>query len=279
MTNLASGQPERRLGEAYCGTGSQAAPRHLANRSADQHAAFLFPHLRPGMELLDCGCGPGSITVGLARVVAPGRVVGIDKDASQVEAANVRLADQQVLHLRFETADIYALPFPDASFDAIYSNAVLVYLNDPLAALHELYRVLKPGGVIGIRNPAAEGRLFTADDPLLHHFWQIFRELNRDKGGIPGLGKQQRALLRQAGFVNPQASATYDCYGTAETTRYWGGFMAEFLREDDVIQQFVTQGLAERPELERMSQAWRVWGEQPDVMFMDAFCEAVGWKA
>lgn len=278
MTNLASEQANRPARESYCAARSRAAPRHLANRTAEQHAAFLFPHLRPGMDLLDCGCGPGSITLGLARRVAPGRVVGIDKDAIQIEMANARLADEQVPNLRFETADIYELPFPDASFDAVYSNAVLVYLHDPLAALRELHRVLKPGGVIGIRNPAADGRLFTSDDPLLHHFWQIFRELNKDKGGIPGLGKQQRALLRQAGFVNPQATATYDCYGTVEATRYWGGFFAEFLREEAVIQQFVDQGLAERPELERMSQAWLAWGEQLDVIFMEAFCEAVGWK-
>ncbi len=47
-------------------------------RTAERFAAQLLPHLRPGMRLLDCGCGPGSITVGLASVVAPGEVVGVD---------------------------------------------------------------------------------------------------------------------------------------------------------------------------------------------------------
>jgi ubiquinone/menaquinone biosynthesis C-methylase UbiE len=279
MPNLASEQADSPSREVYSGADSGAVLRLVASRTADKQAAFLLPHLRPGMELLDCGCGLGSITVGLARVVAPGQVVGIDKDASQIERTQKYAFDQNIPNLRFETANLYALPFPEGSFDVVFSHAVLTHLGDPLTALREIYRVLKPGGVVGIRNADFDGHLLTPADPLLLHFWQILGMQFERNGGSPYLGKQQRALLRQAGFRNVQASASYDCYGTAEATRHWAGVMAGYLREDKSVKQFVEYGLAERPELERMSQAWLAWGEHPEALFADAYGEAVGWKA
>lgn len=277
--NLASEQPDRPAGKSYCGTGSRVVPRYIATRTAEKQAAFLLPHLRPGMDLLDCGCGPGSITVGLARVVAPGRVVGIDKDASQIEAANAHLADQQVPNLRFETADIYELPFPDASFDAVFTTSVLMYLPDPLAALRQFHRVLKPGGVVGIRDPDHEAQLCAPPDPMLMRCWQLLDALIQRKGGNPYIGKHQRGLLRQAGFVNVQAAASCEYWSTAEATRQWGNVLAGIMGEDTYVQQFVDYGLAERQELERIRQAWQAWGEHPDAFFADVYCEAVGWKA
>jgi ubiquinone/menaquinone biosynthesis C-methylase UbiE len=50
----------------------------MVRRTVETNASFVPPHLRPGLSVLDCGCGPGSITVGLAGRVAPGQVVGID---------------------------------------------------------------------------------------------------------------------------------------------------------------------------------------------------------
>src|SRR5215467_7322601 len=80
------------------GTGATAI---MASRTAEHVAGFLLPHLGAGIRLLDCGCGPGSISVGLARVVAPGEVVGIDIEATQVEAAQKRAHELGVSNARF----------------------------------------------------------------------------------------------------------------------------------------------------------------------------------
>jgi SAM-dependent methyltransferase len=279
MTNLANEQSNRRPGAAYCGTGSRVVPRYIATRTAGKQAAFFLPYLRPDMALLDCGCGPGSITVGLARHVAPGRVVGIDINPSQVELAQTSADDQNVPNLRFETADIYRLPFPEGAFDAVFNTSVLMYLSDPVAALREIHRVLKPGGVVGIRDPDHEAQLCAPPAPLLKRFWQLFDALVQRQGGNPYIGKHQRGLLHQAGFVNVQAAASCECFSTAEATRQWGNVLADMMGEDTYIQQFVGYGLAERAELVQISQAWQEWGEQPDAFFADVFCEALGWKA
>jgi ubiquinone/menaquinone biosynthesis C-methylase UbiE len=279
MTNPASEPLHRQAQEAYPCAGSRAVPRYIATRTAEKQAAFLLPHLRPGMELLDCGCGPGSITVGLARYVAPGRVVGIDINPSQIELAQTSAADQSVSNLRFETADIYRLPFPDGAFDAVFSTSVLMYLSDPVAALREIQRVLKPGGVVGIRDPDHEAQLCAPPDPLLKRFWQLLDALIQRKGGNPNIGKHQRALLRQAGFTNILANASCECWSTTEATRQWADVLASMFREDTYIQQFVELDLAEPAELAEISQAWREWSEHPDAFFVDVFCETLGWKA
>ena len=59
----------------------------VGGRTACVHGAFFLPYLHPGMTVLDCGCGPGTITIGLAEAVAPGEAVGVDLEASQVDRA------------------------------------------------------------------------------------------------------------------------------------------------------------------------------------------------
>jgi ubiquinone/menaquinone biosynthesis C-methylase UbiE len=125
----------------------------MARRTAAQEAAFFLPHLRPGMRVLDVGCGPGSITVGLAEVVAPGEVVGIDVQQSQVERARDLAVERGVANVRFEVGDVYRLPFLDHSFDAVFAHTVLMHLQEPVRALAEARRVLRPGGITGVRDP------------------------------------------------------------------------------------------------------------------------------
>lgn len=115
----------------------------MAQRTADTHATFFLPHLKPGWRLLDAGCGPGTITLGLARKVAPGHVIGIDVEDSQF-AASREEAQRQDLNVEFRKAIVYELPFEDQSFDAVFSHALLEHLSDPAVAIAEFCRVLKP---------------------------------------------------------------------------------------------------------------------------------------
>src|SRR5262249_44921155 len=153
-----AGEPERDVAGARSAAYAPVfgVPRfigYFGERVAAREAAFFLPHLRPGMALLDCGCGPGSITVGLAEAVAPGRVVGVDREPKALAVARAQAAGRGVTNVRFEEGDVHALPFADATFDAAFAHALLEHVRDPAAALAELYRVVKPGGVVGVRSP------------------------------------------------------------------------------------------------------------------------------
>ncbi len=133
--------------------------RRMVRRSAEKQAAFLLPYLQPGMSLLDCGCGPGSITLGLAQRIAPGTVVGVDFDPGEVERAQKLAAEQGVTNVQFKTGNVYELPFADGTFDACFSNALLDHLSDPIAALREMRRILKADGILGARTADRDGYL------------------------------------------------------------------------------------------------------------------------
>lgn len=93
--------------------GYVTASQTMAVRTADNFASFFTSYLTPGMSLLDVGCGPGTITVGLAAKVAPGQVVGIDVGASEVAKAAEHANSLGLKNTRFEVGDATALKFKD----------------------------------------------------------------------------------------------------------------------------------------------------------------------
>ena len=110
-------------------------------RGADVYAGFLIPHLRPGATVLDCGCGAGTITLGLAEAVPDGHVIGVDLDLSGLTGAQgdaVSLGQQNVSWIG---ADGRSLPFHGAVFDAVLCHSMLETLGDPAPVIAELRRV------------------------------------------------------------------------------------------------------------------------------------------
>ena len=142
--------------------------RDYETRTANRQAAFVLPYLRPGMSLLDVGCGPGTITLGLAQAVAPGLVTGIDHDRAHIEAAQERAAAQGVTNVTFQIGDALSLPFEDGTLDAAFENNMFTHLAQNAArAAGELYRVLKPRGFLAARDVDAEAVVWgNLTDPI-----------------------------------------------------------------------------------------------------------------
>jgi len=121
-------------------------------RTAENSAGYLLPALAPGQRLLDVGCGPGTITIDLAARVAPGEVIGLDRSEGVIEQAREAARASEATNVSFRTGDIYALDYEDASFDVVHAHQVLQHLTDPVAALRELRRVARPGGLVAVRD-------------------------------------------------------------------------------------------------------------------------------
>lgn len=259
--------------ETYTVGYSDVAVRYMRRRHAGRDAAFLLPHLKPGMSLLDCGCGPGTITVGFAEVVAPGRVIGIDVDAGQVEAARKEARDRGVQNLRFEAASVYQLPFPDHSFDAVFSHALFEHLSEPLAGLQEIRRVLRPGGVAALSSPDWSGNLMAPRDAEAERAIEVYKAIQQRNGGNPYVGRELGCHLKEAGFSRITLAAMYDCYKDVP-------LVAELLAqriEEGVGRQIVTGPGLGRADVAGLCGALRQWAIRPGVLFAQAFVEAVGY--
>ena len=92
------------------------------------------------MNLLDCGCGPGGISISLAEILNKGNVIGIDIEQSQIEIAEKIALEKNVKNIQFKLADIFHLPFADNSFDVVFTHATLYHLNYPVKALKEMLK-------------------------------------------------------------------------------------------------------------------------------------------
>ena len=188
---------------------SEPMVNFMAQRAAETHAAFFLPELQPGWRLLDAGCGPGSITLGLAPKVAPGPVTAVDIEESQFEGAREQ-AQREGLNLEFRKASVYELPFQNESFDAVFSHALLEHLSDPGAAIAELRRVLKPGGLIGLRAGDLGGLLIdAASDGPVQAFAAYMANQKKDSKDS-NVGRKLGRLLRSGGFRVLKRSASYE---------------------------------------------------------------------
>lgn len=197
--------------EVYSHGYNSSTIQRQETRTVEQDAAFLLPYLRSGMSLLDCGCGSGSITVGLASIVTPGQVIGIDIDIEEsvIEQATSRAIEDGISNVTFKVASVYELPFPDQSFEGVFAHTLLEHLREPMRALAEMKRVLKLGGIVGLRDMDARGILYAPEDSPMTKVNSLVEQQMKYNGGNPHLGSRLGSVLRKAGFVGNEISATF----------------------------------------------------------------------
>ncbi len=256
---------------------SEHVHQWMSQRRAATHAPFFLPHLRPGMSLLDCGCGPGSITVDFAEIVAPGEVVGIDIEPLQIERAQAVARAHGVTNARFVVADVYALPFADATFDAVFAHAMLYHLRDPLRVLREFRRVLKPEGLVGIRDTDYSMWCMEPDTPALDEARRLSLLVAEHDGASPTHARHQRHLLLKAGFAYAEATASCVSKGTLEQTRGSARAMLSRLRSPSFQQTVLQQAWATSEQLDSLCVEVQAWGERPDAFECLVWRAAIGW--
>ncbi len=242
-------------------------------RTAENSAGYLLGHLAPGLDLLDVGCGPGTITLDLAELVSPGTVIGLDRDAGVLERAEQSRAERleagaSVGKVSFRTGDVYGLEFADASFDVVHAHQVLQHLTDPVAALREMRRVLRPGGLLAVRDSDYGAKFWAPADPMLDRWMALYHEVTRANGAEADAGRYLPGWVRAAGFTGIEVSSSTWTFADPGTTRWWGELWADRSEKSAFAEQALSYDLSDPAELASIAAAWRNWSTSPGAFIV-----------
>jgi len=259
--------------ETYTHGHHQSVIRSHAVRTARDSAAYLLPHLRPGMSVLDVGCGPGTITLDLARAVAPGRVVGLENVPEPLVTARANATDREDSTTRFVLGDIYQLPCATRSFDVVHAHQVLQHLGDPVAALREMARVCRPAGLVAVRDADYGAMAWYPPSDGLTMWRDVYRRLARANGAEPDAGRRLRSWARAAGLHDVAVSTSTWVYANPAATSWWGQTWSARARESSFAAQACERGLLDEAGIAAIAAAWESWGADPDAWFVSVHTE------
>ena len=250
----------------------------LRRFTAETHAGHLLPHLRPGLRVLDFGCGPGNISVGLAKAVHPGESHGVDMEESQInlarEVARVQRQDNAIFHV----GDVTALEFEDGFFDVAHCHNLLMHVPDTHAVLTEVKRVLKPGGLIACREMICESSFTYPDFGVIRKSWDMFQDLLQADDGHPQMGRELKGHVLAAGFENVRTANSFDIYSAPADVTFIHGFAKQWFLSPEITEAAIKYGAA-TPELcAQMGTAYDRWKDHPGAMCALAFGEAIANK-
>lgn len=242
-------------------------------RSAARHGSYLLPYLQPVDCLLDVGCGPGAITKGFAEYLREGTVTGVDRNPEQITTAKSGTLPG---NLTFSVADVYDLPFEDGTFDAVHAHALFQHLGEPDAACKELYRVLRPGGVIGLGDWDKQAVLMhPANETLLASLSWLQTFHNQANAYA---GRELAELMQTAGFHRSAMSVIAEGMSEENFNTWLAENQAKAFEDEETITGIAHLGLATSQTLEALPDLWRSWGREPGAIFVTHWFHSVAFR-
>lgn len=249
----------------------------MESRTAEVHGAFLLPYLKPGMRLLDCGCGPGTLTIGFARYVMPAEAIGIDRESAQFAAVAAEANKEPVPNLRFQAGDIYALPFEDESFDVVFASAVLGSVSDAERVVREMVRVLKTGGIIALKEFDHGADIIWPQTPVIAKSIEFYHRLRAENGHEPHAGRQLKAYMAANNCRVQHVHAYFDQQTQSEELKTYidrnNGLHREILGP-----QYCERGWCTPADIGEIVKEWEDFAGNPSSIYLAAWLEAVGIK-
>jgi SAM-dependent methyltransferase len=241
---------------------AESVLRSHRTRTAENSAASLLPHLEPHHRLLDVGAGPGTITADLAARVREVVAVEISEEAAEITRTGLR--ERGVTNAEVVVGDVHHLDFGDGEFDVVHAHQVLQHVADPVAALREMARVTRGGGVVGARDSDYAAFAWYPRLRGLDEWLRLYQAAARANGGEPDAGRHLLAWAHAAGLVDVSATSSTWCFATAETRAWWGGMWADRVTGSALSDQLVRERLATREELAEVGAAWLAWAADAD---------------
>ena len=264
-------------GDRYIHGHSDSVLRSHRWRTAQNSAAYLLAHLEPGMRLLDVGCGPGTLTVDLARRVGPsGEVVGVDLSEAVVAEAAAHAAAEGVTNVSFQAGDFGGGDLAERSFDVVHAHQVLQHLSDPVGALAAMARLARPGGVVAARDSDYTSFFWTPADVRLDRWREIYVAVSDRNGFHADAGRWLLRWAADAGLTNLAYTTSTWTFATPADRAWWGDLWAERVMVSNLAAQAVEYGVAGQDELDEVAGGFRAWAAAPEGTFVLVHGEILG---
>jgi len=235
-------------------------------RTAENSAAYVLSRLRNTDRVVDVGCGPGTISLALARRV--GHVLGVDRSVDVIAQALAARTASGARNVEFRVGDAYALELDTGSFDVVHAHQVLQHLTDPVAALSEWRRVLGPGGLLAARDSDYGAFVWWPRDDRLARWLSLYHELTARNGAEADAGRALPAWVRAAGYEDIEYSSSTWTFAEPDARMWWGDLWAERVERSSFADQTIAYGLSDADELADLAAAWRTWAGHPDATFI-----------
>jgi SAM-dependent methyltransferase len=173
---------------------------------------------------------------------------------------------------------VHALDFPDDTFDVVHAHQVLQHVADPVAALREMRRVARPGGLVAVRDSDYAAFTWWPQLPELDEWLALYEKVARGNGGEPDAGRRLLAWAHAAGFTDVTATSSTWCFADQPDRDWWGGMWADRVLKSDMAGQALRTGAATQEDLRRLSDGWRAWAADPDgwlsILHSELVCRA-----
>ena len=167
-------------------------------------------------------------------------------------------------NVTFATGNVYTLKFDSASFDVVHAHQLLQHVTRPTAALREMFRVLRPAGVLAVRDGDYGSIVWAPADPRLNRWLEIYHHITKRNRVEADAGRYLLGWVQEAGFTDVRANSSAWTFADPESRTWWGTMWADRVQLSSFADQALAYGLADRDELAAIDDAWKQWMAKPD---------------
>lgn len=235
----------------------------------------MVPFIAADSRLLDIGCGPGSLTNDFGSLCPQGSVIGIDSSEEVIEIAKTA---KHLAHVSYEIIDAYHLPFDDNSFDVVHAHQVLQHVIDPVALLTEMSRVVRPSGVIAVRDSEYSAFKWSPKSAELEKWLTTYIAVARYCGGEPDAGRYLENWAGQASLETVKRSNSKWVFESPEDVKWWGSVWADRVLGSNFADHARNLKLLTDLELQNMRDGWITWSKSDPAYFMIPHGELIARK-
>ena len=247
-------------------------------RTAEICAQFFRKHINDNSDILDCGCGPGSVTLGLAEWASSGRTIGIDLNGEQFEIARASAEAKGISNIEFREASIFELPFEDNYFDLVFAQAIFVHIPDHNKAISEIRRVLKPGGFVALRDIVNSLILMCPPNSMAEKLRLVYRQGMIASNGNPDVGLSLGQLLLDNHFEELELSIEWEQSPNHEFRTEYFANLVDVFDNGKLGKLAVDEGWVTTTERQQIGESCRNLANNPAAIWGIPFVQALAQK-